>query len=79
MVKNPPAMQETQVQSLGWENLLEKGMTSHFSILAWRIPCHKDWDTTEQLTLLLSAAKDIIAFVITTDTLSQSGAIEAVH
>ena len=51
MVKNPPAMQETQVQSLGWENLLEKGMTSHFSILAWRIPCHKEWDTTEQLTL----------------------------
>ena len=51
MVKNLPAMQETQVQSLGWENLLEKGMTSHFSILAWRIPCHKEWDTTEQLTL----------------------------
>ena len=38
MVKNPPAMQETQVQSLGWENPLEKEMASHFSILAWRIP-----------------------------------------
>ena len=37
-VKNPPAMQETQVQSLGWEDLLENGTTSHSSILAWRIP-----------------------------------------
>ena len=38
MVKNPPAMQETRVQSLGWEDPLEKGMASHSSILAWRIP-----------------------------------------
>jgi len=38
MVENLPAMQETQVQSLGWEDLLEKGMATHFSILAWRIP-----------------------------------------
>ena len=38
MVKNLPAMQETQVQSLGWEDPLEKGMATHFSILAWRIP-----------------------------------------
>ena len=37
MVKNPPAMQETRVQSLGWEDLLEEGMASHSSILAWRI------------------------------------------
>ena len=37
-VKNPPAMQETQGQSLGWEDPLENGMTSHSSILAWRIP-----------------------------------------
>ena len=34
MVKNPPAMQEPQVQSLGQEDLLEKGMATHFSILA---------------------------------------------
>ena len=34
MVKNLPAMQETWVQSLGWEDLLEKGMTTHSSILA---------------------------------------------
>ena len=38
MVKNLPVMQETQVQSLGWEDPLEKGMAIHFSILAWRIP-----------------------------------------
>ena len=38
MVKNPPAMQKTWVQSLSWEDPLEKGMATHFSILAWRIP-----------------------------------------
>ena len=38
MVKNLPAMQKTQVQSLGWEDALEKGMATHSSILAWRIP-----------------------------------------
>ena len=38
MVKNPPAMQETQVQFLGWEDPLEKGMATYSSILAWRIP-----------------------------------------
>ena len=36
MVKNLTAMQETQVQSLGWENPLEKGMAAHSSVLAWR-------------------------------------------
>ena len=36
-VKNPPAMQETGVQSLGREDSLEEGMTTHSSILAWRI------------------------------------------
>ena len=38
MVKNLPAMQETRVQSLGWEEPLEKGMATQSSILAWRIP-----------------------------------------
>ena len=37
-VKNLPAMQETWVQPLGWEDPLEKGKATHFSILAWRIP-----------------------------------------
>ena len=38
MVKNLPAMQETQVLSLGWEDPLEKGMAIHSSTLVWRIP-----------------------------------------
>ena len=38
MVKNPPATQETQVRSLGWEDPLEKEMATHSRILAWRIP-----------------------------------------
>ena len=37
-VKNPPATQETQVQSLGWEDPLEKDMATDSSILAWEIP-----------------------------------------
>ena len=38
VVKSLPAMQETQVRFLGWEDLLEEEMATHFSILAWRIP-----------------------------------------
>ena len=61
-VKNLPAVQETQVRSLGWDDHLEKGMAAPYSIPAWRIPwteepdglqsmgC-KESDTTEQLTL----------------------------
>ena len=60
MVKNPPVMQETWVQSLGWEDPLEQGMATHSSILAWRIPMDRGawWatvhgvanrDMTEQL------------------------------
>ena len=39
LVKNLPAMQETWVQYLSWEDPLEKGKATHSSILAWRIPC----------------------------------------
>ena len=42
LVKNPPAMQETWVWSLGWEDPLEKGMTTHSSILPWRIPWREE-------------------------------------
>ena len=38
MVKNPPAVQETWVRFLGWEDLLEEGTATHSSVLAWRIP-----------------------------------------
>ena len=37
MIKNPPAVQETQVQSLGWEDPLEKEMATHSSLVAWEI------------------------------------------
>ena len=49
-VKNLPAVRETWVRSLGWEDSLEKGTATHSSILAWR----KESDTTELLTLSLS-------------------------
>ena len=42
MVKNPPAMQETQIQSLGQEDPLKRGMATQSSILAWRIPWTKE-------------------------------------
>ena len=46
-VKNPWEMWETWVQSLGWEDPLEKGMTTHSSILAWRIPKDRGtWQAT---------------------------------
>ena len=38
LIKNPPVMQETPIQSLGWEDPLEKETVTHSSILAWRIP-----------------------------------------
>ena len=43
-------MRETWVQSLGWEDPLEKGKATHSSILTWRIQGHKESDTTEQLS-----------------------------
>ena len=56
LVKNPPAMHEAWVQSLGWADPLKKGKATPSSILAWRIPWtvypwgHKELDTTETLT-----------------------------
>ena len=63
LVKNLPVMQETWVQSLGWEDPLEKGMATHSTTLAWRIPWTEDLmgysrrdrnelDTTVRLTFL---------------------------
>ena len=52
MVKSLSAKQETWVQSLGWEDLLEKGMATHSSILAWKIPWTEEpgglWPTGSQ-------------------------------
>ena len=53
LVKNLPTMRETWVQSLGWEDPLEKGKVIHSSILACRILGHKDLDKTERLSLSL--------------------------
>ena len=52
-VKNLPAMQETQVQSLGWEDPLEKGIATHDSILVWRIPTDRGawWVTVHGATV----------------------------
>ena len=44
MVKNWPVVQETQVQSLGWEGPLEKGTATHSSVLAWKIPWTEEPD-----------------------------------
>ena len=60
MVENPPAMQQTQVRSLGWKDPLEKGIATHSSVLALEIPwteepvgyspcSHKESETTEHL------------------------------
>ena len=47
MVKNPPAVRETWVRSLGWEDNLEEGMVTHSVILAWRIPMGRGaWQAT---------------------------------
>ena len=55
LVKNMPAMWETWVQSLGWEDPLENGKANHSTILAWRIPWgRKESDMTERLSLSLS-------------------------
>ena len=62
LVENPPAMWETWVQSLGWEDPPEKGKATHSSFVAWRIPwtenlagySHKELDTTEQLIFTLT-------------------------
>ena len=51
MVKNPPAMQEISVQSLGWENPLHKEMTTHSSILSWRIPSTEEPDWLQSMEL----------------------------
>ena len=51
-VKNLPAVQETWVQSLGWEDPLEEGMTTHSSILAWRIAMDREawWATVHEVS-----------------------------
>ena len=74
-VKNPPAMQKTQVPSLGQEDPLEKGKPTHSSILAWRthgqrsLASYSQWDrkesdTAKQLTLSLSLHHPLITDLV---------------
>ena len=77
-VKNPPAMQETWVQFLGWEDSLEEGMATHYNIFAWRIPwteepigyspwgC-KELDTTERLSTQHTGEEEGIKFPLGRD------------
>ena len=68
LVKNPPAMREIWVRSLGWEDPLEKEKATHSNILAWRIPwtvypwCHKESDMTERLSLHFFNTKSGLLF-----------------
>ena len=55
--KNLPAVQETWVQSLGWEDPLEKGMTTHSSILAWRIPWTEEPGGSHTILCVYAVAK----------------------
>jgi len=62
MVKNPPALQETWVQSLGWEDPLEKAVATHSISLAWKIP------RTEELCRLQSMGSQRVRHDCTTNT-----------
>ena len=63
LLKYLPAMQETWVRSLGWEHPLEKGMATHFSVLAWTIP----W--TEEPSKLQSMGSQRVGHDRVTNTL----------
>ena len=67
MVKNPPAMWETWVRSLGWEDPLEKGTATHSSFLAWRIPC-----TEEHIAVYFSLVFYVTLFISLFQELSLS-------
>ena len=62
LVKNLPAMRETWVQSLGWEDPLEEGMEIYSSILAWRIPMDREalWATVHRVAKSQTLAFEFI-------------------
>ena len=80
-VKNLPAMRETQVRSLGWEDLLEMGMATYSSFLAWRIPWTEDpyrlqsMGSREQLTfsLFLFVSPRLLVEVVQVSHLGRAG------
>ena len=71
MVKDLPAMQEIQVQSLGQEDLLEKGMATHSSLLAWKIP----W--TEEPGGLQAMGSQTVGHNLATKQQKPSGSLES--
>ena len=83
VVKNPPAVWETWVRSLGWKEPLEKGIATHFSILAWRIPWTEkpagyshgvaELDTTERLSLKHFLALPFFGIGMKTDLFQSCG------
>ena len=73
-VKNPPVMQETGVQSLSWEDPLEEGMATHFSILSWRISIDRGaWGVVKQVPRLWETGGlcNLLRWTPKTVTLSQ--------
>ena len=80
-VKNPPAIQETWVRSLGWEDCLGKEMTTHSTLLAWRIPWTEDpgnsaWgckesDTTETKHAPLYTYDICVSYIVVNSTVNQ--------
>ena len=62
-VKRLPTMQETQVQSLGWEDLLEKEMATHSTILAWKIPWTEEPDRLQSMELQKSNMTEQLHFL----------------
>jgi len=70
MAKNLPTLRETWVLSLGWEDLLEEGMATHSSILAWRMPHgqrslagYSPWDQKElDITEQLSTTQHMLSY-----------------
>ena len=74
MVKNPPAMWETWVQSLGWEEPLEEGMATNSSILAWRIPMDREaWQATLHGVAKKSDATEWLRTILSKTIRSQRG------
>ena len=71
LVKNLPALRETWVQSLGWEDPLEEGMVTHSSILAWRIP-----QTEEAIALFRWFNQDEMVFPLLVFNLHCLGKLE---
>ena len=84
MVKNLPAVWETWVRFLGWQDPLEKGKATHSSILAWRIPWNcKESDTTEVLSLLTNGGGGVVTkscpTLVTPWTVTDSSILKRSH